>query len=109
MAMPWVLERLESYACYEVGRKVLPPSGCIRLFNRDAYLDVALGGVEVTFCETLEGLEARVASQCVAILRGYRDMRQLSSWEWSQLPPVLYFETQETHSIDFSGNALSPS
>jgi transposase InsO family protein len=94
MAVPWVLEGLESYACYEVGRKVLPPSGCIRLFNRDAYLDVALGGVEVTFCETLEGLEARVASQCVAILRGYRDMRQLSSWEWSQLPPVLCFETQ---------------
>ena len=94
LALPWVLDRLESYACYEVGRKVIPPTGNIRLFGRDAYLDATLGGVEVTFCETLEGLEARVEGQCVTLLRGYRDMRQLSSWQWSQLPPVLYFETQ---------------
>ena len=82
------------YQHYEVGRKVIPPTGNIRLFGRDAYLDTTLGGVEVTFCETLEGLEARVEGQCVALLRGYRDMRQLSSWQWSQLPPVLYFEIQ---------------
>ena len=94
MALPWVLDRLESYACYEVGRKVIPATGNIRLFGRDAYLDATLGGVEVTFCETLEGLEARVDGQCVTLLRGYRDMRQLTSWQWSQLPPVLYFETQ---------------
>ena len=94
MALPWVLDRLESYAWYEVGRKGIPATGNIRLFGRDAYLGAAFGGVEVTFCETLEGLEARVAGQSVAILRGYRDMRQLSSWQWSQLPPVLYFETQ---------------
>src|SRR5215471_4025634 len=94
MAVPWVLEGLERYACYEVGRKVLPATGGIRLLGREAYIDAAFGGVEVTFWETLEGLEARVAGQCVAILRGYRDMRQLSSWQWSQLPPVLYFEIQ---------------
>ena len=94
MALPWVLDRLESYASSEVGRKVIPPTGNIRLFGRDAYLGAAFGGVEVTFCETLEGLEARVEGQCVTLLRGYRDMRQLSSWQWSQLPPVLYFETQ---------------
>jgi transposase InsO family protein len=41
MAVPWVLEGLESYACYEVGRKVLPPSGCIRLFHRVVYLCAA--------------------------------------------------------------------
>ncbi len=95
MAVPWVLDRLESYAFYEVSRKVLPPSGCIRLFNREAYIDAALAGVEVTFFETLEGLEARVDGQCVGLLRGYRDMRQLYSWQWSQLPSVLYFEPRE--------------
>ena len=52
-------------------------------------------GVEVTFVETLAGLEARVAGQCVAILPYYRDMRQLTSWEWNQLPSVLHFEAQE--------------
>jgi hypothetical protein len=95
MALPWVLDRLESYASYEVGCKVIPPTGNIRLFGRNAYLDVTLAGVEVTFCETLAGLEARVEGQCVMLLRGYRDMRQLSSWQWSQLPPVLFFEPQD--------------
>ena len=70
MALPWVLDRLESYASYEVGRKVIPPTGNIRLFGRDAYLDVTLGGIEVTFCETLEGLEARVEGQCVHAFTG---------------------------------------
>ena len=46
MALPWVLDCLESYASYEVGRKVIPPTGNIRLFGRDAYLDVTLSGVE---------------------------------------------------------------
>jgi hypothetical protein len=40
-----VLERLESYACYEVGHQGILATGAIRLFGRDAYLDAALGGV----------------------------------------------------------------
>jgi transposase InsO family protein len=92
MAVPWVLDHLESYAVYEVSRRVLPPSGCIRMCNRDVYLDTALAGVEVTFFETLEGLEARVDGQCVGLLRGYRDLRKLPAWEWSRLPSTLYFE-----------------
>ena len=70
MALPWVLERLERYASYEIGRKVIPPTGRIRLFGRDACLEAALAGVEVTFWETLEGLEARVDGQCVTSYGG---------------------------------------
>ena len=49
-------------------------------------------GIEVTFFESLEGLEARTEGQCPALLKDYRSIRQPSSWEWDKLPPVLYFE-----------------
>jgi hypothetical protein len=87
-----LLARLERFASYEVVRKILPPSGSIRLFGREAHLNVVLGGVEVAFYETLEGLEARVKSKCLAILRDYRTFRQLPGYEREKLPPVLYFE-----------------
>ena len=58
LALPAVLERLESYACYEIGRKTIPATGSIRLFGRDAYLGT-MAGREVTFFESLEGLEAQ--------------------------------------------------
>jgi hypothetical protein len=95
MALPWVLDRLESYACYEVRRKVIPATGSIRLFGREAYLSVALANVEVTFWERLQGLEARVDEQCVAALRDYRTFQQMAVYKWRQLPPVLYFEPYE--------------
>lgn len=83
MALPWVLERLETYAHYEVMRKVLPPSGCIRLFSREVYVDKALGGVAMTFCESLVGLEAWVESHCVRLLRDYRRFRQVTLYRGS--------------------------
>jgi hypothetical protein len=92
MALPWVLERLERYACYEVGRQVIPATGSIRLFGREAYLGAALGGVGVTFYESLEGLEARLHGQCVAVLREYRTFKQMTCYRGHQLPPALYFE-----------------
>jgi len=94
MALPWVLDRLERYACYEMGRKIIPP-GYIRLFGRDAYLTEALANVEVTFWESVEGLEARVNGQCMAILRGYRTFRQMTVYMENELPPILYFEPYE--------------
>jgi len=95
MALPWVLERLESYACYEVGHQVIPATGTIRLFGRDAYLRPALANVEVTFWESLAGLEARIDGQCVVVLRDYRTFKQMAVYEWRRLPPVLYFEPYE--------------
>jgi hypothetical protein len=92
IALPWVLDHLSSYASYEVARKIMPPSGSIRLFSRDAYLDAALGGSEVAFHETLEGLEARVEGQPIAILRDYRSFRQLPNYRHDELPPTLLFE-----------------
>ena len=90
-----VLDRLESYAWYEVSRTTIRPDGTVRMFGRKGYVGKEFAGVKVTLVETLEGLEARVAGQGVAILPHYRDMRQLCSWEWDELPPVLHFEAQE--------------
>lgn len=58
-ASPDVLDRLESFASQEIGRRMLPDSGSFRLFKWDAHVDAALAKQEVIFFETLEGLEAR--------------------------------------------------
>jgi hypothetical protein len=92
MALPAVLERLESYACYEVGRKIISATGHFRLFGRDAYVGMAWANVEVTFFESLEGLEARRNGQCVAVLRDYRTFKQMTCYRKHQLPPAFHFE-----------------
>jgi hypothetical protein len=81
MALLWVLDCLESYARYEVGRKVIPATWGIGLFGREAYLRAALANVEVTFWESLEGLEARGDEQCVAVLRDYRTFKQMAVYK----------------------------
>ena len=93
-ASPDVLERLESFASQEIGRRMLSASGSFRLFNRDAHVDAALARQEVIFFETLEGLEARVDGQGVAVLRDYRTYRQKAVGFYSQqeIPTVLRFE-----------------
>ncbi len=90
-----VLARLESYAAYEMGHKMISATGCIRLFGREAYVGAALANVEVVFWESLEGLEVRHHGQCVAVLREYRTFRQMYLYREQQLPPVLSFEPYE--------------
>jgi hypothetical protein len=89
-----VLDCLESFASYEIGRRILSASGSFRLFNRDAHVDAALARQEVIFFESLEGLEARVNGQGVAVLRDFRTYRQKAVGFYNQheIPPVLHFE-----------------
>jgi transposase InsO family protein len=93
-ALPDVLDQLESYASYEIDRRILSASGSFRMFNRDAHVNVALAKMEVVFFESLEGLEARIDGRCVAVLRDYRTYRQKAVGFYSQneIPPVLHFE-----------------
>lgn len=72
MALPWVLDELESYARYKVGQKRVTKAGCLRLFCRHLDLDETLAGQAVTCYETLEGLEAWSADHRVYVLRDYR-------------------------------------
>jgi hypothetical protein len=53
-ALPDVLQGLEKYACYEIGRKFIPATGKIRLFGRDAHVGKMMVNIEVTFFERLE-------------------------------------------------------
>jgi hypothetical protein len=90
-----VLAHLESDAAYEMGQKVIPATGRIRLFGREAYVGTALANVNVAFWESLEGLEVRHQGHCVAVLREYRTFRQMLLYREEQIPPVLYFEPCE--------------
>jgi hypothetical protein len=87
-----VLDQLESYASYEIGRRTLSAVGGLRMFNRDAHVDEALAKREVVFFESLEGLEARIDGQCVAVLRDYRTYKQMAYYRFNEIPQELHFE-----------------
>jgi hypothetical protein len=90
-----VLDSLENYASYEVAHKVISATGSIRLFGRNAYVGMMLANTEVTFWESLEGLEARVDGTCVTVLRDYRTYRQMTCYRRRELPPFFSFEVHQ--------------
>jgi hypothetical protein len=93
MAVPWVLDSLEQYARYPMMQKRVTPKGCLGLFRRQVYLDVALSGQEITCYETVDGLEVRGANHRVYLLREYRRWQNRYWWNWGQeLPEDLRFE-----------------
>jgi hypothetical protein len=95
VALPSVLEPLEQYACYEMGRKHLSPTGGFRLLGREAHGGEGYADGGVTLYESLDGLEARREGQCLAILRDYRTFKQIACCPWDSrlvLPEVFYFE-----------------
>jgi hypothetical protein len=77
------LDRLESFARCEVKRKVVSRYGYVPLFGRIAYVGRGWREREVTFVETLEGLEACMEGRCVAVMRDYWKYRKLQTWEWA--------------------------
>jgi transposase InsO family protein len=93
MAVPWVLDSLEEYARYPMMQKRVTPEGCLGLFRRQVYLDVALSGQYVMCYETVDGLEARGANQRVYLLQEYRRWQNRYWWNWGQeLPEDIRFE-----------------
>lgn len=86
------LDSLERYASYAVARKVISATGSIRLFGRNAYVGRMWANTEVTFWESLEGLEARVEGTCVTVLRDYRTYLQMTCYRRRELPPFFFFE-----------------
>ena len=61
-------------------QKRVTPEGCLGLFRRQVYLDVALRGKEVTCYETVEGLEVRGLRHRVYLLREYRRWQNRYWW-----------------------------
>jgi hypothetical protein len=62
----------------EIGRKIIPATGRIRLLGGNAYIGKVAANIEVTFFESLDGLEAWINGQCVAVLRDYRTFKQIA-------------------------------
>src|SRR6266581_1611404 len=77
-------------ARYPMMQKRVTPEGCLGLFRRQVYLDVALRGKEVMCYETVEGLEVRRSKHRLYLLREYRRW-QNRSWR-EELPEDLRFE-----------------
>jgi transposase len=93
MAVPWVLDSLEQYARYPLMQKRVTPAGCLGLFRRQVYLDMALRGKEVTWYETVEGLEVRGTRHRVYLLREYRRWQNRYWWNGGkEIPEDLRFE-----------------
>jgi hypothetical protein len=91
--LPDVLDHLESYACYELERRTLSTSGGFRMLNREVHVDAALANKEVVFFESLDGLEAMVDGQSIAVLRDWRTYKQMMvPYRHKEIPQVLYFE-----------------
>jgi hypothetical protein len=49
----------------------------------------------VALVETLEGVEAQVKGQRVAIMTDYGKFRKLQGWDRRTIPPRLYFKQNE--------------
>jgi hypothetical protein len=90
-----ILDRLESFARYEVKRKVVSRCGYIQMFGRIAYVGRTWREREITLVETLEGMEAPIEGQCMAIMKDYWKFRKLPSWERRTIPPRLYFQQEK--------------
>ena len=95
LASQELLDRLERFARYELKRKVVSRYGYIPVVGRVAYVGRAWRQREITLVETLEGLEAQIEGQCVAIMTAYWKFRKLPSWERGAIPPRLYFRPYE--------------
>jgi transposase InsO family protein len=87
-----ILDRLESYAVYEIGRQKVKVDGAIQVLGRPAQLDGRLGGQEVTMYETLRGLEAKTQEGRWYLFPDYPRFRQLSFTAPWNMPASFSFE-----------------
>jgi hypothetical protein len=87
-----ILGQLESYAAYEVGRQRVKVDGSIRVLGRNAQLDVAAHGQNVTMYETLRGLEVKTQEGRWYLFPDSQCFRQLSFTAPWNMPASFAFE-----------------
>jgi hypothetical protein len=88
-----ILDRLESYAVYEIGRQKVKVDGSIQVLGRPAQLDGRLCGQEMTMYETLRGLEAKTQEGRWYLFPDYQRFRQLSFTSPWNMPASFSFGT----------------
>ena len=96
MAVPWVLDQLETYAEYVIAQRTLPEQGYLRFFRRKAFFDPGFCALKVTLYVTLDGLEMRHEGHRLGLWRDYHACRQLwGRYRYNQLPDAFFFESYE--------------
>ena len=76
LALPSVLDRLESCARHPLGTTSVAVNGCIRVLGRNGYIPKLCYRQKVPLIETLDGLEAETEDGRIYLLRNYRQYRQ---------------------------------
>ncbi len=92
LALPSVLDRLESFARHPLGTTKVDLSCCIRLLGRNGYIPKPRYQQKMSLTETLDGLEAETEDGRVYLLKNYRRFRQVPSWQRDELPFCFNFE-----------------
>jgi hypothetical protein len=90
-----ILDQLESYAIYEMGRQMVRMDGSIRVRGCSAQLDGRLCGQEVTMYETLQGMKAKTQEGRWYLFPDYWLFRQLKSTAPWNMPASFAFERQQ--------------
>jgi hypothetical protein len=90
-----ILDNLESYASYQMGRQMVRMDGSIRVLGRSAQLDGRLYGQEVTIYETLQGMEVKTQEGRWYLFPDYRLFRQLKCTAPWNMPDGFAFERQQ--------------
>jgi hypothetical protein len=93
LALPSVLDRLESCARHPLGTTSVALNGCIRVLGRNGYIPKLRYRQKVSLIETLDGLEAETEDGRIYLLRHYRQYRQaLFRYRKNELPFSFRFE-----------------
>jgi transposase InsO family protein len=92
VALPAVLERLESFARRPLGATAVEVNSCIRVLGRNGYIPHLRYRQQVLLTETLAGLEAQSEDGRVYLLRNYRQFRRVPSEHRHELPFCFHFE-----------------
>ena len=100
-----ILDQLESYAVYKLGRQKVNIDGSIRVLGRGAQLDESASGQEVTMYETLQGLEVKTQKGQWYLFPGYQRFRQLSFTAPWNMPASFAFERQQGYSCPLNAVA----
>jgi hypothetical protein len=87
-----ILDQLERYAAYKMGRQRVKMDGSIRVLGRNAQLDIAAHGQNVTMYETLRGLEVKTQEGRWYLFPDYQVFRQLSCTAPWNMPASFSFE-----------------
>jgi transposase InsO family protein len=92
VALPSVLDCLESFARHPLGTITVGLNNCIRVLGKNGYIPSVCYRGKVLLTETVDGLEAETEDGSVYLLRNYRRFKQALNCRRDELPFCFEFE-----------------